>query len=303
MKMKNAFFKQKKALKIFLAAASISFIAPSYAEANDNIQINYAQDLQSLHWESFIPNVKKELKINELSQQVNLSNVSGKIAALTVPADRGTLDVNISSVIDNNLVFVPNVLVFDENFDLSASFGSEHFKFKPSGLMKSDAIEGHLTLTPAIGQKLIYLLIYTTSEDLKGQTQMLAAAKAYASGTGHAIPNIPDPIAKHSPIGNLIIEVTAQNEKDNNVIVGLPIFNSNNKNSSIDLSHSTKKQAQYNTKRSQPILNETAQYFDNQIKNAVKADDIDKALRLLEEAEKLGSSTARDTFVKSVENK
>ena len=51
------------------------------------------------------------------------------------------------------------------------------------------------------------------------------------------------------------------------------------------------------------MLNDTESYFNNGIKQAVKAGDIDKALKLMNEAEKLGSTTARKTFISSVKGK
>jgi maltose operon protein len=57
------------------------------------------------------------------------------------------------------------------------------------------------------------------------------------------------------------------------------------------------------TKPAEPMLNDTETYFNNGIKQAVKAGDIDKALKLMNEAEKLGSTTARKTFIGSVKGK
>jgi maltose operon protein len=57
------------------------------------------------------------------------------------------------------------------------------------------------------------------------------------------------------------------------------------------------------TKPSEPVLNDTEAYFNNAIKQAVKRGDVDKALKLLDEAERLGSTTARSTFISSVKGK
>jgi maltose operon protein len=51
------------------------------------------------------------------------------------------------------------------------------------------------------------------------------------------------------------------------------------------------------------MLNDTESYFNNSIRQAVKAGDIDKALKLMNEAERLGSTTARETFIGSVKGK
>ena len=53
-------------------------------------------------------------------------------------------------------------------------------------------------------------------------------------------------------------------------------------------------------KPSEPMLSDSESYFNDAIKKAVKAGDVDKALKLLDEAERLGSKTARKTFIESV---
>ncbi|VTP62446.1 maltose regulon periplasmic protein [Leclercia adecarboxylata] len=51
------------------------------------------------------------------------------------------------------------------------------------------------------------------------------------------------------------------------------------------------------------MLNDTETYFNQAIKQAVAKGDVDKALKLLDEAERLGSTTARSTFISSVKGK
>ncbi len=52
-------------------------------------------------------------------------------------------------------------------------------------------------------------------------------------------------------------------------------------------------------KKSEPMLNDTESYFNKAIKDAVAKGDVDKALKLLDEAERLGSTSARSTFISS----
>ena len=56
-------------------------------------------------------------------------------------------------------------------------------------------------------------------------------------------------------------------------------------------------------KKSEPMLNDTESYFNQAIKDAVAKGDVDKALKLLDEAERLGSKSARSTFISSVKGK
>ncbi|MEL8900659.1 maltose operon protein MalM, partial [Escherichia coli] len=53
-------------------------------------------------------------------------------------------------------------------------------------------------------------------------------------------------------------------------------------------------------KKSEPMLNDTESYFNQAIKDAVAKGDVDKALKMLDEAEGLRSKSARSTFISSV---
>jgi len=72
----------------------------------------------------------------------------------------------------------------------AAYYPSSYFPYEKPGIVSSDRLEGTLKLTPALGQKQIYLLVYTTKQDLATTTQMTNPAKAYAAGVGNAIPDI-----------------------------------------------------------------------------------------------------------------
>ena len=54
-----------------------------------------------------------------------------------------------------------------------------------------------MRLTPALGQQKLYVLVFTTNNDLSRPPTLLDPAKAYAKGVGNAVPDIPDPIAPH----------------------------------------------------------------------------------------------------------
>ncbi|HCW99216.1 MAG TPA: maltose operon protein MalM, partial [Pantoea sp.] len=54
---------------------------------------------------------------------------------------------------------------------------------------------------------------------------------------------------------------------------------------------------------SAPLVEDTESYFNQSIRQAVDQGNIDKALKLLDEAERLGSTSARKTFISSVKGK
>jgi maltose operon protein len=51
------------------------------------------------------------------------------------------------------------------------------------------------------------------------------------------------------------------------------------------------------------MLSETQSMYDRMIRESVSSGDMDRAWRLVQEAERAGSTSARQTFLKAVEQK
>ena len=178
--------------------------------------------------------------------------------------------------------------------------------------MSADRLEGVMRLTPALGQQKLYVLVFTTDKDLQQTTTLLDPAKAYAKGVGNAIPDIPDPIARHTTDGLLKLKVKTSSSSI--FLVG-PLFGSSGPGP-VTVGNTAAPAVTYAApaaavaspapqpvKKSEPMLNDTESYFNQGIKDAVAKGDVDKALKLLDEAERLGSKSARSTFISSVKGK
>ncbi|CAI0786768.1 maltose regulon periplasmic protein [Serratia entomophila] len=299
----------KKNLLSLCLSLALSLGAPLAANADTPANVSVAPaisaaTLQSLPWQPLQPPVSQEIKLDNVSPQINQGDIQGAIAAYTLPADRGSLEVTLSSISKNRSLYAPSVLVLDEHQRPAAYYPSSYFPYQPPGAMSSDRLEGTLKLTPALGQKQIYLLVYTTRQDLAKTTQLTNPAKAYAAGVGNAVPDIPDPVASHSTSGTLKLKVTAE-QGSGNVMIGMlqPAPTTAPVVVGSTAPVATAAPAPAPAKPAEPMLNDTESYFNNGIKQAVKAGDIDKALKLMNEAEKLGSTTARKTFISSVKGK
>lgn len=261
-----------------------------------------SQTLHTLSWTPLVPPVTQDVTLGTASATINQGDIQGAVAAFALPADRGSLEITLSSIATGKTVYAPNVLVLDEQMRPAAFYPSSYFPYQQPGIVSSDRLEGTLKLTPALGQKQIYLLVYTTRQDLAETTQMVNPAKAYAAGVGNAVPDIPDPIARHTPTGMLSLKVSAE-QKSGNVMIG-QVFPSSAPAAAPVMVGSTAPAATAPgvTKPEAPMLDDSESYFNDAIKKAVKAGDVDKALKLLDEAERLGSKTARKTFIDSVKH-
>ncbi|WP_342322651.1 maltose operon protein MalM [Kosakonia sp. BYX6] len=269
--------------------------------------------LQQLTWTPVDTSKTQTVQLATGGQHLNVAGISGPVAAFSVPANIGELTLTLSSDVNKQTgVFAPNVLVFDQNMTPAAFFPSSYFTYQEPGVLSADRLEGVMRLTPALGQQKLYILAFTTESDLQKTTTLLDPAKAYAKGVGNAIPSIPDPVARH--IADGVVNLKVKNSSGSSVLVG-PLFGSSAP-SAVTVGNTAAPAysaqpapapvaapAPAPAAKSEPMLNDTESYFNRAIKEAAAKGDIDKALKLLNEAERLGSKTARATFISSVKGK
>ncbi|HEX4500466.1 MAG TPA: maltose operon protein MalM [Scandinavium sp.] len=281
--------------------------------------------LQQLVWTPVDQSKTQNTDLAGGGQQLNVSGITGPVAAYSVPANIGELNITLTSEVNKeSRVYAPNVLILDQNMTPSAYFPSSYFTYQEPGVMSANRLEGVMRLTPALGQQKIYVLVFTTPQDLQQTTTMVDPAKAYAKGNGNAVPDIPDPIARHTSDGTLKLKV--KTNSSSSILVG-PLFGSSGPApvavgntaapvysapaaapaaapvAATAVAAPVAASAATPAAKGEPVLNDTESYFNNAIKQAVKEGDVDKALKLLNEAERLGSTSARSTFISSVKGK
>lgn len=260
--------------------------------------------LQSMHWQPLDTARPQVTTLTAGHSPLNVAGITGPVAAYSLPATLGELTITLSSEVEQNQVFAPNVLILDENLRPAAWFPSRWFSYQQPGVMAADRLEGVMKLTPVPGQQKIYLLVFTTETDLAQTSTLLDPAKAYAKGTGHAVPDIPDPVARHTTSGTVKIKLSTRS--DSSILVG-PLFGSSGP-APVTVGNSQPAAASpvpatTPAVKTQPIIQDTEGYFNGAIRQAAAQGNIDKALRLLNEAERLGSTSARQTFISSVKGK
>lgn len=313
--------KMKKSLVALCLSAGLFASTPGISLADVNIvpQNTTAAPaiptaaLQQLTWTPVDQSTVQSTQISTGGQSLNVPGITGNVVAYSVPANIGELTLTLTSEVNKQTsVFAPNVLILDQNMTPSAFFPSSYFTYQEPGVMSADRLEGVMRLTPALGQQKLYVLVFTTDQDLQQTTTLLDPAKAYAKGVGNAVPDIPDPIARHTTDGLLKLKV--KTSSSSSVLVG-PLFGSSGPGP-VTVGNTAAPAVTYAApaaavaapapqpvKKSEPMLNDTESYFNQAIKDAVAKGDVDKALKLLDEAERLGSKSARSTFISSVKGK
>lgn len=224
--------KMKKSLVALCLSAGLFASAPGISLADVNIvpqnttaaPVIPTAALQQLTWTPVDQSKTQSTQLASAGQRLDVAGITGPVAAWSVPANIGELTLTLTSEVNKQTsVFAPNVLIFDQNMTPSAFFPSSYFTYQEPGVMSADRLEGVMRLTPALGQQKLYVLVFTTDKDLQQTTTLLDPAKAYAKGVGNAVPDIPDPIARHTTDGLLKLKV--KTSSSSSVLVG-PLFGS-----------------------------------------------------------------------------
>lgn len=246
-------------------------------------------ELNQLDWITL--KAQETNKITLANINTTLKGAVGKVIGYKIPADQGTLNISIRSLVTNDKqVFVPNVAVYDSQFNLSANYPASQFQFAEERGLQGAQFNTELNLTPVANQPFIYLLVYTTEQDLKGTTMMTHPAKLLAKAKGNQPPAISDIQVQHSTHGELSVKVETQNHSQF-IGLSLPSF--------------SQAKPQPMTKPTQvappkKVENSTEQYFNQAVLSALKQNDLNKALNLVNEAEALGLTKPRQIFLKHV---
>ncbi|MFM2483326.1 MalM family protein [Celerinatantimonas sp. YJH-8] len=207
-------------------------------------------------------------------------NETGQFAAFAIPANRGDLTIHFESDVRKNQLYAPNILVLNGQMVAERFYPASLWQYKPASFLSPDRLEGEIRLVPSPGQQFLYVLFYSERKDLNQTTTLVAPAKAFAAGTRHAVPDIPDPIARHVSDGPLKLRITSQlNEQIGSTVVGQPAPS---------------------IAAAVPPSAGTQAYFKQAIETAVAQGDINQAMQLKNEAQRVGIDSAQQIFVQAV---
>lgn len=235
---------------------------------------NSINNLNDISWAAITLPSESIFSLSANSQQFLSPTSAGAIAAFTVPADRGVVTINLKSYAKKDL-YAANILVLNEKNEHVAALSFKDFIYYPAKMLEKDAFVGHLTVIPYQTDQELRILIFTTPEDIQSKSTILHPAKAFAIAKNTVPPAIADPIIPHVTNGSFYLEVTSPNISSDHIY-------------------------QQTANDYAPTLQETQSYYLDAIDTAINKGNIDKAMRLLDEAEKLGIKGAREQFINAI---
>lgn len=231
-------------------------------------------------------------------------------AAYRLPVNTGNLAITLASQVSKT-VLIPKVVMLDAQFKVTRVLGESVFSYQPAHLLDNDRIEGKVFVDrsmPGNPATETYMVVYAPADELAGSTTILHPAKAFARANGTVEPDIKDPVIPHSPWGLVQIKVVDMAKGQGIEAVFKPEYSdkvamSQAKPAATAVAATAATTAVVAVAPSKPapaMLNETETFYHSQIEKAVKAGDIDKAMQLVNEAERAGSTKAKSVFIDAV---
>ena len=221
---------------------------------------------------------------------------SGKsfFRAFQLPSASKSFEIRLYSQAGDT-VLAPSALLLDSQFRVTRLLGTEDFAYAPAAGLKGDSLDARLRidrLYPDNPGNEHYLVLFSSAAQMAGHTVIEHPAKAYAKALGNQPPNIPDPVAKHAPVG--VIKMVLSEDR----VAGQAA------NSYVP-PYSIGQQMGHDLPAvpAPAVLPETQAYYRQAIDAALAGQDLERALRLSDEAARVGDPSAKAYLLQRIQIK
>ncbi|WP_270794661.1 MalM family protein [Aeromonas sp. QDB11] len=275
--------------------------------------------ISELQYQPLAAEQKRVVAIDGTSPAFNFPEGKSYYAAFKLPTNSGDLKITVAGLIDKTL-FNPTVLLLDSQFKPTRTIGADIITYKPARMLDGDRVEGVFTIDRSyVGNpnNETYMVIYTTQATLSQTTQAMSPSKMMAKSLSVQDYGAKDPLIPHSAWGVVKIDVEDMSASvlgDNfykpvyqeAIDANTPIVDATPNKLVVPVATAATATAVAGAtataaaKPAPAMLSETEAFYQSQIEKAVKAGDIDKAMKLVNEAERAGSTKAKTVFVDAV---
>ncbi|WP_427976832.1 MalM family protein [Agarivorans sp.] len=291
------------------------FVEPSEAAASLQSAPICCEQLAQLSYKPISYNYDAEEELDARYQAFSFKSGKSFVLAYKLPALNTDIPVRIESVIGET-VFAPTVALLSDTFEINRVVPASSFQYHELKGFSGNKLSAAFRVNTEQREGRVrdaYMLIYTTDEARSQSTQIVHPERSRAKAQAKADPGIPDPLIPHSAFG--LVNVTLNPDLSKGFFSDEAWFGSSNADPSLAIVEEVQpsQAAQTatptlvapaaNRSLKKPMLEETESFYNKLISEMVKQGEVEKALKLVEEAEYAGSRSARDAFIEAVKNK
>ncbi|WCP69156.1 MalM family protein [Vibrio tubiashii] len=255
---------------------------PEYVQSAQADKVSSLADLQSAVMK--LPS-SAVVDINANSQYLDFKEIDSHVAVFELPANRGEFSIEITSFISDT-AFVPRAMIVDKTGKVLESYERDEFVYTKPRLNLGNRLVADKDFFPPLGLESVYLIVYTDKSELGGFTDVIHPARLDAEGRGNYLPEVKDIKIPNAETGRIEVSIDR--------VSLFSIGTSTAENAPLKPSQAPKVEI---------VQPETQTYYHNAIRSAVKSDNLDKALSLLDEAKALNVEGAQEVFIKAVNAK
>ncbi|WP_221074771.1 MalM family protein [Agarivorans aestuarii] len=252
---------------------------------------------------------KLDFTITDSDPVFKFSSGRSFVKAFELPNAQGVTNIDVSAPIVNS-VFVPSILVLDEDHQPLQLFDDNTINYDPSSIVTVDRYYGNILLPSRYGdqQKAKYLLVFTTAEAMQQQTK-LNPPDSKAAETGRIDVNMKIHMNKpipHTAIGaaRLAFDYVPAEKQNADALAAAAVVTTSASAVKVEPSQSSVDSISANSASSNTQISsiepEVAAMFEQLIQQAVADGNYDKALKIVKDAEQAGLVNANEVFVKAV---
>ena len=270
------------------------------------------RDLTALPYKALAVGNDQVVPIEASSPVYRFEEGKSYLVAYRLPVNSGDLRITVEGIIDHTL-FNPIAMMLDSRHQVTRKLGPETFKYEPARFMDGDRMEAVFTVDRSqVGNpnNENYLLIYTDESKLGETTTAMSQTKLMAKSMSVVDYGATDPVIPHSPWGVIRLSVEDLSGKQTSSNYYKPTYDAPIAPPAPAVEATPNKLvvpaatvAGASTSKPAPVMmSETEAFYHSQIEKAVKAGDIDKAMQLVNEAERAGSTKAKSVFIDAVKH-
>ncbi|KHT62314.1 maltose operon periplasmic protein MalM [Photobacterium gaetbulicola] len=238
-----------------------------------------------------------DFAVDEYSQIGDFPEGKSYFSGFVLPENVERMRVDLNSWIRTSGVFAPKVLLLSPTFQVVETYELTDFDFKPSSMFQLNSyhkrFEMSQTSTP-------YMVVYSPQEYREGQIEVPHPERIRAEELGLARPMVTDPVIQHQKFGSLELDLKPINLRSYRVSEAPAAPVVAQQATPETQAKTAPVAAPVASSPAATMLPESEAFYNSQIKAAVESNDMKKALTLMEEAKRAGSSTAEATFLELI---
>ncbi len=286
----------KTTLAALLAASLMGCAATPTQEMVKDVTVTAAACCSSYSEFSWIPmqGDSVDFAIDEYSQVGNFAEGKSYFAGFVLPKNVERMRVDLKSWMRSTGVLAPKVLLLNPQFQPVKTIELDDFDVKLSDMFSLSNYHKRFEMDQ---ETTPYMVVYSPLEYREGSIQIPHPERVRAEDLGLARPIVTDPVIQHQKFGSLEIDlkpINLRSYRANEVTAATAVVASAPVAAAVSTATPAVKTSNIT------MLPETEAFYNGQIKAAVEKNEMHKALQLVEEAKRAGSSSAETTFVELI---